>query len=169
MAWFNKKKEETVDTGIFKKSNDIGKSVADLAQEAADSKERSLQMIHLSGRKQEDKNGVGNCFAVIGSPEGLCEMLFAAGMKEVHMARILMSVGEKLSNASAENAAFKEVILADNEPCDCPACNPQPQKVGKITLNTEVFNGLDIEKIENMSEADMDEFVKKAIDSAKPN
>jgi hypothetical protein len=169
MAWFNKKKEETVDNGIFKKCNDIGRSVVDLAQEVAISDDKSLQMIHLSGREENDKDGAGNCFVVIGSTEGLCEMLFAAGMKEGQMARILMSVGEKLANASAKNAAFKVAILADDEPCDCPVCNPQTQKVSKMTSKTEVFKGLDAEKIANMSEAEMDEFVKKAIDSAKPN
>jgi hypothetical protein len=174
MGWFGKKNEESVESkkeetaihSIFEKSNHIAMSVANLAQEVSATKDRSLQMIHMSGRREADNS---NCLAVIGSPEGLCELLFAAGMKEGHMARILIYVGEKLANASAENAAFKEAILKDNEPCTCPACTLQEETVGKIGLNTELFKDLSTERIESMTEEEMDEFVKKAIDSTKPN
>lgn len=175
MSWFGSKKEQSKKENlisskidIFEKSREIAIEVSEIAKEVSSQKNKSLQMIHMSG-KREDDQGSGSCLAVIGSPEGLCEMLYASGMKEPHMAKILISVGEKLSRSSLENSKFKEALVEDNSPCDCPECRIENNSKKNIGLDPNVFNGLNLEKIEKMTDSEMDEFVKKAIGKSRSN
>jgi hypothetical protein len=160
MGLFTKKVKEVSALEMLDK---IDIDVNDMAGKIMASGDKQIQMIHMSGVNDanNDVEGKGRCLAVIGSPEGLIEMLYSAALKEKHFAKILFTVTESLSNSREEMAKLRsEVALGVNGPCECPACQAEANGTG-VPLND----------IENMSPEQMDELVKgimgQAIGKAK--
>lgn len=155
MRLFGKKVKEV---SALEMLTQIDKDVSDMAGKIVSSGDKEIQMIHMSGISNEasEEEAKGRCLAVIGSPEGLIEMLYHAGRKEVNFARILFSAAETLSNSTEKMAKLRdEVVLEVNGTCDCPAC--QAEAKGEVNLGGKSLN---LNDLENMTTEQMDELVR---------
>lgn len=159
MGIFSRKKKEveSIETTLIKKLAVIDEQVVSFAGDVSKSKDQTVQVIHLTGViNKQDGEEKGQCCAVIGSAEGLIEMLYNAGRKEGNFARILFSAAEALSNSTEKMAKLRdEVVLEVNGTCDCPAC--QAKAKGELNLGGK---SIKLNDLENMTPEQMDELVR---------
>jgi hypothetical protein len=166
MGIFSRKKKEveSIEKTLIKKLVVIDEQVVSFAGDVSESKDQTVQVIHLTGAiNKQDGEEKGQCFAVIGSPEGLMNMLEGAGAKEGHFARILITVAERLASNNPELARFQEGIKSGAE-CMCEGC--QLERAAEGAPGTPM-SALSIEDISNMTPEKMDELVKSIVKSAK--
>lgn len=158
MGLFGKKKVEEV--SVLEMLDAINKDVDDMAGKIVSSREKTVQMIHMSGvNGGEAISSKGKCLAVIGSPQGLVDMLYSAAMKEEKFARILFSAAHLLSSTNKEMAKLRtEVAIEIEGPCECPECVAEAS--GNLNFGGKSFK---IEDLANMTEGQMNDLVKKIV------
>lgn len=164
MGFFDRKKKETevVKDTFVQKLSVIDMQLVELATKALEEKDKSVQFIHLAGSSNPlDDNA--NCFAVMGNPESLINMLQSAGLKEPSFAKMLITAAERLVSKSNKLSNFQDEIKRD-EDCMCENCQMERAMIDQGVKSME---SLSIEEIAKMSPEKMDELVKKIVKSSK--